>query len=860
MFISIYFKMDKILGNFSSLTTFTPRFLKIKMKKSIILFVGLFISIIVNSQTLQSPEQFLGYKIGTKFTPHYKIVSYVKALAQAKPDVIKVEKYGETYEGRELLLAYISSPENIRNLESIRRNNLALTGISKSTSQINNAPAIVWLSYNVHGNETSSSEAAMLTLYTLVDPANTKSTEWLTNTVVIIDPCINPDGRDRYVNWFNSVAGKNFNYDPQAREHSEPWPGGRTNHYNFDLNRDWAWQTQKETQQRMAKYNEWLPQIHVDFHEQSVDAPYYFAPAAEPLHEVITPWQREFQNTIGKSNAKYFDEKGWLYFTKERFDLFYPSYGDTYPIYNGAIGMTYEQGGGPRGGLGIVSSNGDSLTLIDRVTHHYTTSLSTIEVASKNASRLVSEYKKFFDNSSNAVASDYKTYVLTSDDEGKIASVKNLLDKNQIVYGTLSGRVKGYHYFTGKEEEAPLQKYTLAISAYQPKSTLVKVLFEPKGKLTDSLTYDITAWSVPYSFGVDAFALKDKRNVSTYPHSDAAITRVTSSYGILLPYTSVNSAMVLAYLLKKGVKVRMAEKPFTYNNKVYDRGTLIVIRTSNSGNWLNAVNEAATKFNIQPIEVASGFVEKGADFGSSDVRMIKAPKVALITGEQTNSLAAGEVWHFFDQTLDYPLTLISASELSRVNLASYNVIILPDGRYRSLNDKSVTDKLKEFVKQGGSLIAMQGAVEQLASADWGIRLREFKDDKTSSDNYDLLKKYGERERTNVDPMPGAIYKVTLDNTHPLAFGYPEYYYTLRQDKNVYDFMAEGWNVGVIKKNSLVAGFVGYELKSKMKDGMLFGVQDMGNGSVIYFADDPLFRLFWENGKLMFANAVFMVGQ
>jgi hypothetical protein len=830
------------------------------MKKSAILFTTLIVCISAISQSLQSPEQFLGYKIGTRYTPHYKIINYVKAVAQAKPDVIKVEKYGETYEGRELLLAYISSPENIRNLESIRQNNLALTGISKSASQINNAPAIVWLSYNVHGNETSSSEAAMLTLYTLVDPTNTKSAEWLKNTVVIIDPCINPDGRDRYVSWFNSVTGKNFNYDPQAREHNEPWPGGRSNHYNFDLNRDWAWQSQKETQQRMVKYNQWLPQIHVDFHEQSVDAPYYFAPAAEPLHEVITPWQREFQNTIGKSNAKYFDEKGWLYFTKERFDLFYPSYGDTYPIYNGAIGMTYEQGGGPRGGLGIVSSNGDTLTLVDRVTHHYTTGLSTIEVASKNAAQLVSEYKKFFDNSRNAVASDYKTYVLTSNDEGKITSVKNLLDKNGIEYGTLSGRVKGYHYFSGKDEEATLQRYTLAISAYQPKSTLVKVLFEPKGKLTDSVTYDITAWSVPYSFGVDAFALKDKRNLSSYPNTNVAITTVNSSYGILLPYTSVNSAMALAYLLKKGVKVRMAEKPFTYNNKVYDRGTLIVIRTSNSGNWLETVNEAATKFNIQPIEVASGYVEKGADFGSSDVRMIKAPKVALITGEQTNSLGAGEVWHFFDQTLDYPVTLINANDLARVNLASYDVIILPDGRYRSLTDKSVGDKLREFVKQGGNLIAIQGAVEQLASGDWGVKLREFKDDKTSPDNYDLLKKYGERERTNVDPMPGAIYKVTLDNTHPLAFGYPEYYYTLRQDKNVYDFMAEGWNVGVIKKNSLVAGFVGNELKSKMKDGMLVGVQDMGQGSVIYFADDPLFRLFWESGKLMFANAVFMVGQ
>ncbi len=356
--------------------------------KYILAFLSCICAFSANAQALQTPEQFLGYKVGTHFTPHYKIVNYVRAVAQAKPDMVRIEKYGETNEGRELLLIYITTPENLKNLESIRQTNLAFSGLSnnKTAGSTTASPAIVWLSYNVHGNEASSSEASMLTLYSLVDPANTSTKEWLRNTVVIIDPCMNPDGRDRYVNWINSVMGKNYNPDPQSREHNEPWPGGRTNHYNFDLNRDWAWQTQKETRLRMAKYNEWLPQVHVDFHEQGYNQPYYFAPAAEPFHEVITPWQREFQNTIGRNNARYFDQNGWLFFTKERFDLLYPSYGDTYPLYNGAIGMTFEQGG-IRAGLGVTTGAGDVLTLVDRVNHHYTTGLSTIEMASQHAGR-----------------------------------------------------------------------------------------------------------------------------------------------------------------------------------------------------------------------------------------------------------------------------------------------------------------------------------------------------------------------------------------------------------------------------------------------------------------------------------------
>jgi murein tripeptide amidase MpaA len=237
------------------------------MQKKVLLVIGLFIFICSNAQ-LKSPDDFLGYKVGTRYTPHWKIVNYFQHVAANASSNVKLEQYGQTNEGRPLLLSFISSSENISRLEQIRLNNMRIANLAKDRAAPieDNAPAIVWLSYNVHGNETSSSEAAMMTIWALVDPSNTKTKEWLRNTVVVIDPCINPDGRDRYVNWFNSIVGKNMNPTLAAREHREPWPGGRTNHYNFDLNRDWAWQTQIESQQRMKKYNEWMPYVHVDFH------------------------------------------------------------------------------------------------------------------------------------------------------------------------------------------------------------------------------------------------------------------------------------------------------------------------------------------------------------------------------------------------------------------------------------------------------------------------------------------------------------------------------------------------------------------------------------------------------------------
>lgn len=828
-------------------------------------FAGLLLISLPAMAQVKSPDEFLGYSLGSKFTPHYKIVNYFNQAAAAEPQRMKLETYGQTNESRELLLAFVSSAENMARLEEIRKNNLRLTGMLKDKPADLTAPVIVWLSFNVHGNEASSSEVSMKTLYELLNPANAQTKQWLKNTVVIIDPCLNPDGRDRYVNWFNQTAGKNADASVASREHSEPWPGGRTNHYNFDLNRDWAWQTQVETQGRIKKYNEWMPQIHCDYHEQGINNPYYFAPAAEPFHEVITPWQRQFQTSIGKNHARYFDANGWLYFTKEIFDLFYPSYGDTYPTYNGAIGMTYEQAGHSQGGLAVMTNEGDTLTLKDRVAHHFTTSMSTVEIASENAAKLLNEFKKYFDEANANGIGEYKTYVITESNEAKRKALQLFFERNGIIYGAVNGAsARGYNYFTGKEENFSAAN-SMAVSAYQPKSSLVKVLFEPKSKLSDSATYDITAWSLPYVYGVQTYAVKEKMVMGSYTHPKANAPVAASAYGYLVSYGSFADAKLLAALLNEKIKVRFAERDFGYNGKTYTKGTLIILKKGNEDK-LALFAGIAARHQASVTEVSGGFVESGFDFGSEKVHLVKKPNVVLLSGKGVNANAAGEVWHLFEQQLNYPLTLINAEEVDGGSLKNTDVLILPDGHYKFLQSKEAAADIKTWVQQGGKIIAFDNAAAQIARADWGFKSKKEEEDKKKDekkedkDAYADLKRYENRERDwIVNNMPGAIYKVELDNSHPLAFGYGNNYFTLKLNDELYEFMKGGWNVGIIKKENLASGFVGNKVQAKIKDGTVIGVQSLGSGSIVFFADDPVFRNFWENGKMLLANAVFLVG-
>lgn len=728
-------------------------------------------------------------------------------------------------------------------------------------------PAIVWLSYNVHGNETSSSEAAMKTLYELVRPDHARSKEWLRNTVVIMDPMLNPDGRDRYVNWYRQMVGTQMNANGDAREHHEPWPGGRTNHYYFDLNRDWAWLTQKESRQRLEAYQRWMPHIHVDFHEQSYTSPYYFAPAARPFHNAITDWQRSFQQTIGKNHTKYFDQNSWLYFTREVFDLFYPSYGDTYPTFSGAIGMTYEQAGGGYAGLGIQKPEGDTLTLTDRLTHHFTTGLSTIEIVSQNADQVVNEFKRFYRDGAEDPAGKYKTFVIKGDNSpDKLRALFSLLSQHGIKYSRPddSHNVNGYNYKTGSNERIRIDEDDYLVSVYQPKSVLARVLFEPKPELTDSATYDITAWEQHYVYGLDGFALTDRIDgeETSLPEVEVDNSASGSPYAYLAEWKDLSDVRLLSDLLKENIVVRSAGQEFQIDGRSYDAGTLIITRSGNEklgAEFDRIVQDAATAHRQQLYPVSTGMVTSGADFGSSSVRYLKAPKVALLSGEDTRSYTVGEIWHFFDRQVNYPVTLVGTDYLNRVDLGEYDVLILPSGRYNDVLSENRLKEVRKWVSDGGTLIAVQGANQFLAGKE-GFSLKEKEREETGKNEEDKLRTFNQRRQTRVsENNPGSIFRVSMDNTHPLAYGYDTSYFSLKLDSDAYTYLDDGWNVGVVKEDAHMSGFVGYKAKEKLANTLTFGVENIGQGSVVYMVDNPLFRAFWYNGKLLFGNAVFMVG-
>ena len=825
---------------------------------------------------LLTPEQFLGYKLGAQFTPHAELLRYVAHVTAHTPGRMKLVRYGSTYEKRPLEVVQVASAETFGRLEDVRHNNLKLAGLESGTGQ-RQQPAVCWLSYNVHGNEAVSSEAVMQVLYDLANPQDQQMQDWLKNTVVILDPCVNPDGRDRYANWYNRVRSQATNANPDSWEHHEPWPGGRYNHYYFDLNRDWAWQTQQETRQRIVLYNQWLPEVHADFHEMGPNNTYYFSPAAKPYHADLTAWQRKFQGILGDYNKVAFDKNNWLYFTREVYDLYAPTYGDTWPSFNGAIGMTYEQGGGDPAGVAYARLDGDTLTLAQRIAHHHAASRATIQATAERHDDLLREFQAYFATAKAKPQGQYKTYVLAAgNDPGQLRALTQYLSRNQIDYGFAAKREKttAFSYTSGKTETVQIEPRDVVVSMYQPKSTLVKVLFEPHPQLEDSLTYDITSWALPYAFGVKAYALAGRlAAVGTAPPqtmvrgSAAAAER---PYAYLARWNSLQDVRFLSRLLQQKVKVRYAEKAFESEGQQYAPGTLIITRTGNEGlgaRFDQLVRAQADSAGTVVTAVKSGFSTTGRDLGSSTVHYVKQPNVAVIAGTGVDATAFGEVWHFFEQQLGYPLTVLGSDYLSRVSMQKYDVLILPNGTYTDIYSDKTLESLKGWVRDGGRLIALEGAAKFLANKkDFLLKTKAIdsvavkKDEKANP--YKLLHRYGDSEREEAEEVvQGSVYRVQLDNTHPLAFGYGDTYFALVRAPLNYRFLGKGgWNVGVIKKNNYSAGFIGTKARKELTDTFVVGTQDLGRGEVVYLNDNPLFRAFWQGGKLLFSNAVFLVGQ
>ncbi|WP_439555748.1 zinc carboxypeptidase, partial [Dyadobacter sp.] len=620
------------------------------------------------------------------------------------------------------------------------------------------------------------------------------------------------------------------------------------------------WQTQKETQERIALYNQWMPHFHADFHEMGPSRSYYFPPAAKPFHKDITAWQRQFNDLIGEYCRKYFDKNNWAYFTKYNYDLFYPSYGDTWPTVNGAVGVTYEQGGGGRAGLGIErKEEHDTLTLKSRISHHYATTLATLEAVLSQKEKIVTEFIKYHDNAAKAPAGNFKTYVIkTKGREERIRYFSDWLGKQGISYGIAgkSATLKGTELSNSVDESVKIENNDLLISAFQPKSNLLRVLFEPKPVLEDSVTYDVTSWGLSYIFGLKAYGLKEKLVPATYqPEKTENAIPGFPVYAYVAKWSELGDAVFLAELLKNGFLVKTSNIPFEIEKQAFEAGTLIITKKGNERtDFDRIVTSLATKHFVKLIPVKTGMVTSGADFGDDHVASINAPKVVAVSGEGISATSFGAVWHYFEQQIKYPVTIVNATRLSSLPWSEIDVLILPDGRYGDILGEKQLEALQSWIKNGGKLIAMEGATDAFLNKSGFNLSKKFSEKKKDAD---FFKKYGDQEREDAsDSSPGSMFQLTMDETHPLSFGCSKEYTTLVRDAYEREYLKDGWNVGYLTETSYKAGFVGNKMSGKLKNTLILGVQEIGRGQVIYMMDDPIFRAMLYNGKILFSNAVF----
>lgn len=826
------------------------------MQNHLLTIIFIFVTGAIFAQAdLPSPNQFLPTDYGKEFTPYHLIVDYYQHIANHSDKVI-YQTYGRTTEKRQLGIAIVSSPKNLQNIEQIRLNNLKLTGLVKGKADENLAKAIVWINFGVHGNEAGATETSLALLYQL---ANTQFN--LDDVIIILNPSVNPDGFDRYVTWNRSVSNQVLMPDALSREHQERWPNGRTNHYHFDLNRDWAWATQTETQQLLEIYHQWMPQVVTDMHEQRANSSYYFAPATQPFHEYISTFQDEFQTTIGRANAHAFDKKGWLYFTKEIFDLFYPGYGDTYPMFNGAIGMTYEQAGHGVAGKGFSRKIGDTLLIQDRIDHHVVAAITTIQTAAKNRTKLVKAFKQYFDRSQKGKENQFAAFVIKKgSDPYRLHKLTSLLDRHFIKYKTVKkkSRAQGFSYQLGQDSSFFYEKGDLVIPTKQPMGVLTRVLFEPNSVLKDSLTYDVTAWALPYALGLEAYATSEKLPslidfISLKPSKEIS---GVGDYAWVVEWKGAHSATFLTVLLQNNLKVRYATRPFFVSGKDFARGSLVITLADNKhqkNKIANILSGAAKKNWVKIHSLTTGFSSKGPDLGSKSFTLIKKPNIAMVYGDKVNSYQYGEFWHFLDNELKQPFVALSLKDFESSHVWAFNTLILIDGDYKYLRFKT-KKYIQSWVKSGGKLILIGSACTAFGEEEMKLALSP---EELLGDNQ-AIRHYNDHSHELQTAVPGGIIEVLIDNTHPLGYGYSKRTFSLKNNELSFALLNNGHNVGHTSSKPKVIGYFGQQFLSHFGNNMIFGHRELGDGQIVYLTHSPIFRGFWEDGKLLVANALFFL--
>lgn len=820
--------------------------------------------------TVPSPAEVLGHELGERFTDHAGVVRYMEALDASSPRV-QVRRYGTTVEGRPLLQVVIAREDYMARLDEVLALNRELsdpdTPPARAREIAARNPAVVYFSYGVHGNESSSSEAAMWTAWDLARGAESVAGV-LDSVVVVIDPAVNPDGRDRYVNWYRQAVGAKPNPSPQAREHFEPWPGGRYNHYLFDLNRDWAWLSQPESRARIATWGTWTPQVHVDFHEMGWRSNYFFFPAAEPINPIYPEHTLKWGRRIGEGNARAFDREGWLYYTAESFDLFYPGYGDSWPSLLGAIGMTYEQAGGGRAGLAIDRPDGTTLTLRDRATHHRTSGQATLQTVMAGKTELLLDYAEFH---RTVGLGEPDVLLVPGSDPSRVEALVDLLRRQgiEIERAARSFRVdaRPHHGFERRRE---FPEGTYRVRARQTRGRLATTLLQPETTLDATFSYDVSAWSLPFAYGVEAHSADRVPDAGWQVVGEAVLVASEPSmsskaaeqpYGYIVAPSFAAWPALVRFLADGGRGVVLDDEVEVAGRR-WPAGTIFLPRFLNR-ELSRRIDEAG--LTERATAVASGFTSGGPDLGTEEAYRLELPRVAVLAGDGVYPTSYGAHWFFLERTLGLPFDALPATRIGATHLDAYDVLILPD-MSRSAIDGDRLEHIERWVRSGGTLVAVAGGASIAAEKIAGIELRKPKEleDEDGERLQRALRGRAARELERWEEgVPGTILAVRLDPDHPLAFGAgvdgdPERLYVLHNEGRTFEpndrFESVAFFPDGLEK---VSGVISRRNLERLSQSTWLATRRVGAGRVILFADDPLFRHFWYSGYQLYTNALLL---
>jgi hypothetical protein len=815
-----------------------------------------------------SPEEFLGYKLGDRFTQYSRILDYFDELAR-RSNLITVQRFGETYEHRPLVLAVITSARNRANLDGIRANIAALTDPTATTpdraAQIaRNTPAVAWLAFGVHGNESSSAEASMVVASNLLrDPANAALLE---NLVIVIDPLQNPDGRERYVQWFIRARGAEVDPNNEAFEHAEPWPGGRTNHYLIDMNRDWAWTSQQESVARVSEYRKWNPQVFVDFHEMGYQSTYFFPPDARPINANLPKDVEMWLDKFGRANAAEFTKRGWPFFVAERYDLFYPGYGDSWPSLHGAIGMTYEVAGGGRGGSAVLRDDDTVYTLADRIARHSTTGMTTLRTASENREGLL---LYTYDAMRKEIASGQNTYLIVPGSPN-FRPLLDMLQRQSIQMGRLAAPVtlRATRIDTEAAESRSFPAGTVVVSTKQPLGGLAQTLMEKSPAFSKGFVeeqqkkteadepdefYDLTSWSLPLAMNVEAYLTTMPVTATVQPYAPAAsVAFHPAAYGWVVDGNDPNVYRLAGRMLKSNVKFSVSDDVVGVGERNFARGTIVVLKGNNAADVDATLDRLSRETGAEIVPIESGWTGT-TSFGSEKIHFVKPPRIALLGGPGISSNSYGMLWHTFDIDTPIPHSRLAVESLRGVDLSHYDVLVLPDGDYDNRFGKN-GERLKAWLNAGGTVVAVKGANKFLREKDVEIsKIKPWEAPKKKDDD----KNPPANERYNDLRVPGATFRTAINERTYLTFGVPRNPFVLIEGTSVLMPVSHTVDnvVTIAKDKPLVAGVAWKESIERLSGSAYLVSEPYGKGQVITFADDPHFRLFWRGTLPLLMNAV-----